>query len=729
MMLLSWLQHVVTTQNQCSMSWTHSKRQRKDRDDKPMRDALENLTMLIQQQERVLRPKPTTFTFDMSLGLKEKLRMIDFIWRCNFDGCVGVMLEDNPLLVSVLEDAVDNHYQPDDEELWMKRRTLKLENLISTIYRCQNQQFMPLFTVLRSIFCHGRRMHRGTWDTESALKLLASYRWTDELVQLAIPRNPGAPFKTASFVSGACLDNFTVQVDYKSLHDLDHQGFRLDMTNWGSIAIPQATLSDCSINIPQIILSKHACMCVQQCFTYMLVHTDNGRFGMFKPHFDKYSIIPLFHPQHPDLINNKHDRFVSYMSDVSNIFKRSSTKPLNGRTHITWRKPMFGRLQSSNDDVEHEIEVIRNHPAHCDSVLLLIGGDGLFEMRAEHALARHPNKYLFQCPMVLPIRGEHPHGSCHLLHGGWRLWYPWLKQLLGAADLDASTKPDFLVSDYKQHDHALCILLQAVAEFIDEVCRGGPVPPTMVDQLLQAVGQNLDAAYCVHFLYDFAFMYWQFRQAVRKDGSESATTLDLLWRESTAIFNTAEGHKTQYSPMNVTHIYRQEALLPEIREVVDRMRTLSLCDVADSNVGWDMPTEKLNLYLRMTVTLPYEDLIEKAVLEHNFTGPVANAFEAIMHHNRKEMQPQKRRDITRTKHKIKQHLYDKLIFKGTFGPLQTSMWDAFVMPSTRCVLNPALSNLKTPWVKAHEAMLPPPTSIKEGYQIFIRRHLDNRITW
>jgi hypothetical protein len=294
---------------------------------------------------------------------------------------------------------------------------------------------------------------------------------------------------------------------------------------------------------------------------------------MFKAGFDKYSIIPLFHPNHQGIVDNKNDRFVTYMSSVSTIFDRSVYEPKYGRTVITWRKPMFNRLQSSNEDVEHEMDVIRAHAAHSHSTLVLIGGDGLFEIRAEHAIARNPHKWIGTLPMVLPVRGEHPHGSCHLLHGGWRLWYKWMEPLLKSCDLDAHTKADFIVSEYKQHDFGLCILLRSTAEFLDEVSTNGPVPFVFVEQFLDIVSHNLDAAYLVHFLYDYAFMYWQFRQNVRKKGVK---VLDLIWRESTAIFNTREGHKTQCAHMNVSHIYRQEALLPEIRALFDELRTLSL---------------------------------------------------------------------------------------------------------------------------------------------------------
>jgi hypothetical protein len=452
----------------------------------------------------------------------------------------------------------------------------------------------------------------------------------------------------------------------------------------------------------------------------------NGRFGMFKPNFDKYSIIPLFHPDHPDIVDNKMARFRRNFSDVSKMLKRGSVKPKHGKVHITWREPTWDRLQSSNDDVEKEMDVMRDHEFHKDSVLMCIGGDGLSEMRMEHAIAREPNKWLFATPMVLPIRGEHPHGTAHTLHGGWRLWWKWIEHMVRACDQTEYVKSDWSVSEFKQHDHCMCILMQAVTEFIDEVCKGAPVPPTMVGPFLDALAVNLDAAYLSHFLYDFAFMYWQQRNAVR-DGK--VRELDLIWRESTAIFNTREGHKTQYAPMNIIHIYRQEALLPEIRAMVDEMRTLSLSGLESSDVGWDMPCEKLNLVLRTTVQLPYKELIQRKIEDYNFTNPVCEAFAAVMHHHRKEKQPQQMRDISRTVAMLKQYLYEKLIYKGTNGPLERAHWEIFLEPSTRSLISAEFNGRKSPWVKAHEAMVPPPHSPNEGYDVFCRRHLDIRVTW
>ena len=54
------------------------------------------------------------------------------------------------------------------------------------------------------------------------------------------------------------------------------------------------------------------------------------------------------------------------------------------KTHRKYQKPVFGRLQSKNEDVEEEIKVIRMHPEHKHSLILFIGHDGLGDMRVMH---------------------------------------------------------------------------------------------------------------------------------------------------------------------------------------------------------------------------------------------------------------------------------------------------------------------------------------------------------
>ena len=86
------------------------------------------------------------------------------------------------------------------------------------------------------------------------------------------------------------------------------------------------------------------------------------------------------------------------------------------------------------------------------------------------------------------------------------------------------------------------------------------------------------------------------------------------------------------------------------------------------------------------------------------------------------------RDISRTVAMLKQHLCEKLTCKGANGPLERAHWEILLQPSTRSLISSEFNGRNPPWVKAHEAMVPPMNSPNEGYEVFCRRHLDIRVT-
>ena len=257
----------------------------------------------------------------------------------------------------------------------------------------------------------------------------------------------------------------------------------------------------------------------------MAVLAENGN-RVFKPDFDRYSIIPLFHPSHPQLVANKLSRFTQYMqwAHDGRLFHRSNHLPPYGPTSFYFQKPVFNRLQSSYEDVEFELDLFRASPAHANSLVVFCGGDGLSTMRMEWTMARHPDKYVFQYPIVIPMRGDHPHGTTHINHAGWRLWFGFLEPILKAMDY-AYIKNDFTVKDSKHFEFAAYICMRAVAEFVCEVADGAAqVGFEQPAQFIAICEQNIDAAHCVHFLHDYMFLFHQMRRSIRINDHE---TIDL----------------------------------------------------------------------------------------------------------------------------------------------------------------------------------------------------------
>eukprot|EP00965_Chrysotila_dentata_P073442 2425688-Pleurochrysis_carterae.AAC.1 len=92
----------------------------------------------------------------------------------------------------------------------------------------------------------------------------------------------------------------------------------------------------------------------------------------------KADFIDLFSPFHPSLVAFRKDRFVHYMNAACNSQLDLKPEPRLKlpRTHMYLHTPIWDRLQSSYDDVNAELETIRNHPTHRHSTVVFIGCDG-----------------------------------------------------------------------------------------------------------------------------------------------------------------------------------------------------------------------------------------------------------------------------------------------------------------------------------------------------------------
>eukprot|EP00966_Prymnesium_polylepis_P009466 218399-Prymnesium_polylepis.1 len=159
--------------------------------------------------------------------------------------------------------------------------------------------------------------------------------------------------------------------------------------------------------------------------------------------------------------------------------------------------------------------------------------------------------------------------------------------------------------------------------------------------VLAACSANIDLEWLSHYLHDYAFMYWEMRQAVRGNDSKR---IDMVWRECVSFMHTDESHKTQYAPMAILRIFWSEALSPALASIYHKNRTVSLHCFSGSNVGWDMPIEKENLMISNNVVRPSFDAIKKYVRQLNFLSPVNRAIEKVFF-SKRTIQPSKKKKI------------------------------------------------------------------------------------
>lgn len=434
---------------------------------------------------------------------------------------------------------------------------------------------------------------------------------------------------------------------------------------------------------------------------------------MFKPGFDKYTIVDLCHPMHPDIARNQSRRWSDSLNAISagTFFHRPNYRPDHPH-EFHYHEPIWDRLQSSYDDVQAELDIMRKHPMHKHSLFMLVGGDGLAVHRLNHTINRHPQTYLRTPPAIIPVQGEHPHGTCHILHMGWRPYAPLLLGILTAIG-HHECRADFTVSKFNDYDHAVCILMEGVAKYFLELSRVGDGMPPLRNAALMArhCEKNIDLLWLFHFLHGFAFLYWDMRQSVRSNQSEA---IDLIWRECVSFLHTDGAHKTQYAPMAILRVFWGQAMHPALASVYHRNRTLSLTGLPGSNVGYDMPIEKENLAISLNVTNASRESISRYVRELNFTAPVSRAAERELRVN-VSMKPRQMKKIKDDVDAVVEYL------KKTLG----ACWSQACVPRDQgsSKLLDRVRRPRRPWVAIEEL------GQSHEFSKWVKGHLDTKISW
>ena len=183
---------------------------------------------------------------------------------------------------------------------------------------------------------------------------------------------------------------------------------------------------------------------------------------------------------------------------------------------------------------------------------------------------------------------------------------------------------EITVKAFNTHIFALYWMTHACFEYLLSLSRtAGAVDITLVPEFVRACEQNIDLAWIIHFVYDFAYLVLDFKQGVRANRS---THLDLLWREFFSIGRTGTANKTQYVPMSIMRFFWADALIPPLRDLYHALRAIPMSSRV--YVGWDSPIEWLNGAITSGVTsLVSEQRIENFVenysfLDHNYAALV-----------------------------------------------------------------------------------------------------------
>jgi len=659
--------------------------------------ATEKAMQLLRKFAELLHISRPQFVYHMD-ELAEKHELIKVLWSGEYSAAIGRFSSSNHNLVSLFEhQAMDSREYPRFHEL--TGQMPRFEHVLSSLFRSRSQKLVPLEVAALSIRFLHYQVPRPVWTAITFFTpAVMSRTWTEELVDLAldVQHNPGCPYVVAEGMSGAAFDNFRHASNHGAYSTTDSTGSTLDMTNWATIFIPASAVPGGRIDIKTML----------------------GAGGLFKTNVVLDEFLDLFSQYAPDMVANRHARWSSFLEDaaVGKLWQKERFRSPYPPTYFHYHPPFFDKGQSSYADVNFCLDRMRDSSFHKHSDCIQLGGDGLSYMRLIDRIAQDPQRFLCTTPVIMPRLGESPHGKYHVLHGHWRLWQPLLLKMAEVLN-NKQVVPDPTVSQFNTHEHFVRIVTRAFAEYILEISATG-MDYHNSHQFLNVAEKNLSFSYICYFLFLFGFHYAQFRAAVRRNDSHM---LDRLWREFLGTARTGRANKTNYSKMTVILIYWGCCLVEPLQTVYHNTRTLRLLH---THVGWDMPIEVLNLWIKMAVVYNVtKDFLIKFISRLNFTHVVNRGLDFIIKRYQTNM------DGIETPKNIDT---DVRLIKEFLRKSIGSTWNEVTQPSTENLLeldlthwggdrNAAEKLAGTPWAQIRVAM----TDVRT----YVQRKVTNSCRW
>ena len=578
--------------------FTHSKR-RKTSTAPSASDMLASLAELLH-----ISTPPFVYDGD-SAGSRNDL--IDALWAGTWPETVADRFEKaNPALHALLEQQI-----ADSSAAGVRIRYRALEAgsqsrweaVLSALFRARSQKSVPIETAAMSVMWLYYRVPKPVWQAVSFFGRAVMCRtWTESLCDDAIERDPGPTYPVAEGITAAVFDNLSMNVGYSSFATSQSGGRQIIMTNWATVFLPALAMPPTFTGMANLL----------------------GAGGIFRTDLSLDDFVDGFSPLAADIVKNMRFRWKHYLDAAANgdIWADEHFDSPYPPTRFHFHDPIFDRLQSSYDDVNFELDLMRGSIFHKFSEGLMLGGDGLSYMRLIHRLAQDPRRYLETMPVVVPRMGENPHGLYHFMHGDWRIWAPLLMRFAAVVG-NRQVKADPTIVDFNTHQHFLRIVSQACAEYVVEIARTGTTYH-MMQPFLADAERNLSFAYVVFFLHLFAFKYLEYKRAVRRNDSKH---LDMLWRENLACTLTAKANKTNYRQMSVILVYWGAALVAPLQAFYHNTRTIRWIH---AHVGWDMPIEKLNMWIKEAVVSNVSEWqIIKFIRRLNFVQFVVRTIKSL----------------------------------------------------------------------------------------------------
>ena len=635
------------------------------------------------------------FVYDVGKA-GERERLMDDLWSGEYLSAAGQFTKANPGLDTFFTNQLlDGEDGGRMAELKVQPR---FESVMAALFKARSKNIVPIEAAAMSVQLLHYRTPAVVWQTITHFtRNVMCSTWAEKFCDDALLRDPGPPYPVATGITASVFDNFMMNVGYGAYATVESSGSQLKMTNWATALLPASILPANWAGLGSMMAGDKL--------------TTND---IFRADVALEDFIDLFSPIAPDIVANQRRRWSEYLDAAAagTIWAKEPFDSPYPPTNFIWHDPIMDRLQSSYEDVNFELKWMRDDGHHCYSDVLMVGGDGLSYKRIIDRISQDPGHFLEKTPIIIPRLGEAPHGKYHVMHGHWRLWSP-LIMCMAAVVRNTALKRDPGVEDFNRHEHFLRIMIRALSEYVVEIASTGSDYHNAV-HFLKLADRNLSFAYVCMFLYLFAFQYAQMRTAVRKNDSKR---LDLIWRENLATARSSMANKTNYSQMSVILIYWGTCLREPLHTIFHNTRTLRWFF---SHVGWDMPIEKLNMWIKLCVVAHVtKEQICQFIRRLNFTHLVVRGIQMVVHRFRKPPPVESLKAIDKDVEMIKEFLRLKI---GTTFAQATS-------PSDENLLSVDMADwggnragrARAPWYQMRDAM--------QDYREYVKRHVTNKCPW
>ena len=145
-------------------------------------------------------------------------------------------------------------------------------------------------------------------------------------------------------------------------------GRKIEMTNWATVFLPAVAMPPGFAGIDAVL----------------------GAGGIFKPDLDLEDFLDGFSMHAADIVQNQRYRWRKYLdlaASGASIWETDQYNSPYPPTRFHFHDPIFDRLQSSYEDVNFGIDLMRRSSFHKFSDALMLGGDGLSFMRMIHRIS------------------------------------------------------------------------------------------------------------------------------------------------------------------------------------------------------------------------------------------------------------------------------------------------------------------------------------------------------